>query len=93
MDAERQSQAGTISAGSTALYVDTALGRAFAMFSGRIDVIDINTFSTIGSVPIAEASGGFSSPRVYRMVRCGAQCLAWADGSRVVLARSAMFGM
>ena len=92
VDAERQSQAGTISAGATALYIDASLGRAFAMFSGRIDVIDINTFSTIGSVPIAEAAGGFFNAAVYRIVRCGPQCLAWADGSRVVIARSAMFG-
>ena len=93
VDAERQSQAGTISAGATALYIDASLGRAFAMFSGRIDVIDINTFSTIGSVPIAEAAGGLFNAAVYRIVRCGPQCLAWADGSRVVIARSAMFGV
>ncbi len=96
VDAERQSQAGTFAGGAIALHVDPALGRAFAMFAGRIDVIDINTFLTIGSVPIAEAGGGSGFPpsaTVYRMVRCGAQCLAWADGTRVVLARSAMFGM
>jgi hypothetical protein len=96
VDAERQSQAGTMSSGFATLYVDPTLGRAFAMFAGRIDVIDLNTFSTIGSVPIAEAVGGTQFPSgdtVYRIVRCGAQCLAWADGSQVVIARSAMFGM
>lgn len=95
VDAERLSQVGAMSGGAVALHVDPSLGRAFAMFNRRIDVIDINTFLTIGSVPIAEAGGGssFVGPTVPRIVRCGAQCLAWADGSRVVLARSAMFGM
>jgi hypothetical protein len=96
VDAERQSQAGTMSGGAVALHVDPSLGRAFAMFNGRIDVIDINTFLTLGSVPIAEAGGGSSFPfgaTIPRIVRCGAQCLAWADGARVVMARSAMFGM
>jgi hypothetical protein len=93
IDAERQSRVGTTSARYSALYVDSALGRAFAMYSGRIDVIDINTFRTLGSVSVAEASGGdFSSATVYRIVRCGEQCLAWADGQSVVVARSAAFG-
>lgn len=91
VDPELQAKVGGLPP-AYALYVDPARGRAYRMLGGRIDVLDINTFTTIVTVPIPEAIGSVDSGWVYRIVRCGAECLAWADGSRMVIARSASFG-
>jgi IPT/TIG domain len=93
VDAERLVRTGGFGTGMYALAIDVDLGRAYAMFTGRIAVYDLNSLALLGTVAIAEALGGptFESLAVPQMTRCGNDCIAWTDAKQIVIARSVMF--
>ena len=93
VDAERLVRVGVMGSGMYSMMIDADLGRAYAMFAGRIAVYDMNSFALLGNVAISEALGVPKDevPPRPRMVRCGSDCIAWTDTKQVVLARSPMF--
>jgi DNA-binding beta-propeller fold protein YncE len=95
LDAELRVRVGLLGRNMTAIRVDPSLGRVFGMEAGRIAIYDINTFALLGSVAMPVAVGGPLPDPIYfptrRIVRCGGDCLAWADGTQVIIARSPAF--
>ena len=94
VDPERSELLGRFGSGMYSVLVDAALGRAFVLYQGRIAVHDLNDFGLIGTVSFTATQdvpgGPFGNPRPS-MSRCGADCIAWVDGKRLVLVNSPIF--
>lgn len=90
VDAERRVRVGTIGSGH-AIAVDARLGRAFVLADAAIHAYDLNTFQLLGSVPLSGLSFEHPAAVVSRLVRCGADALAFRDTSGVHIIRSPLF--
>lgn len=71
---------------------DLETGRAFFLGEDAIRVADINTFASLGTLPIGPMN--FEDPGLQRrhLVRWGTDGLAWHDADKVYLLRSPLVG-
>jgi hypothetical protein len=73
----------------SAIAVSPELGRLFVRRADGLRVYDINTFSLLGTVALPPGTGA----AMNGVVRCGADCLAFADvWGALTIVRSPLFG-
>jgi hypothetical protein len=77
---------------SGALAVDPALGRAYILNGSQIGVYDLNTFGPLGSLSFPAPTFGHPATANTRLVRWGADGLAFLDQTRLFLIRSPLIG-
>ena len=89
VDAERSVRTGSFPVSpAMAVEVDPVLGRAYFLTSAGIEVYDLNSFLRLGLVAIPDVQ---SAPAYSRLVRFGADGLAFLSGPELVLVRSPLF--
>jgi hypothetical protein len=88
VDAERHERVGSLGRSGSALAVDAETGRAFLIGEAGIHVYDLNNFQLLGTIPITGYNFGHPANARVRLVRWGADGLAFRDQDRLFVVRS-----
>lgn len=96
LDASRHASVGSFTGagGSVGMAVDATLGRAFYLnsYQGTLEVFDINTFQSLGSVTGGSFASNHPVAAVDRLIRWGTDGLAVSDGVRIQIFRTPVAG-
>lgn len=97
VDASRSLRLGVMGGGTSftrmTVVVSPALGRAYFLTENSgIEVFDLNTFASLGSLQVTTPANHHPANRRVRLVLWGTDGLAYADETKVVIIRSPLTG-
>jgi hypothetical protein len=91
VDAERHERVGSLTIGH-AILPDPVTGRVYVLVNSGIDVFDMNTFASLGTIPVSGYEFAPPADRVLPFVRWGADGLAFLDRDELFIVRSPIVG-